>query len=161
MNKLQKGFTLIELMIVVAIIGILAAIAIPQYQDYTVKARLSDCSASAAAIKTNTAVAMQDGTLPAGALNGIPSLGILSAASYAGKNISQISVTSNAAVLGPVEFDCQFENDGTTYGSLAGYAAGPLNLVYASRRVDGGGTVRWVVSQAASADILPKHRPKD
>ena len=55
MTKLQKGFTLIELMIVVAIIGILAAIAIPAYQDYTVRAQVSEGMNLAAAAKAAVA----------------------------------------------------------------------------------------------------------
>ncbi|MBA3562537.1 MAG: pilin [Gammaproteobacteria bacterium] len=55
MNKLQKGFTLIELMIVVAIIGILAAIAIPAYQDYTIRSQVSEGLSLAAAAKTAVA----------------------------------------------------------------------------------------------------------
>ncbi|MCC7116485.1 MAG: pilin [Burkholderiales bacterium] len=55
MKKIQQGFTLIELMIVVAIIGILAAIAIPQYQNYTGRAQLSDAIMAAGGLKTAVA----------------------------------------------------------------------------------------------------------
>jgi type IV pilus assembly protein PilA len=55
MKNLQKGFTLIELMIVVAIIGILAAIAIPAYQDYTIRAQVSEGMVLAAAAKAAVA----------------------------------------------------------------------------------------------------------
>ncbi len=51
MKKIQQGFTLIELMIVIAIIGILAAIALPAYQDYTVRAKVSEGAIAASAIK--------------------------------------------------------------------------------------------------------------
>lgn len=54
-RSMQKGFTLIELMIVVAIIGILAAVALPAYQDYTVRAKVTECFSLASAAKTTVA----------------------------------------------------------------------------------------------------------
>jgi type IV pilus assembly protein PilA len=53
MKSLQKGFTLIELMIVVAIIGILAAVALPAYQDYTIRAKVSELILATSAAKIN------------------------------------------------------------------------------------------------------------
>ncbi|ENU17789.1 pilin [Acinetobacter lwoffii] len=65
MKSVQKGFTLIELMIVVAIIGILAAVALPAYQDYTVRAKVSEGILAASSCRSAVTEAVDSGTIPA------------------------------------------------------------------------------------------------
>jgi type IV pilus assembly protein PilA len=65
MKRMQQGFTLIELMIVVAIIGILAAVALPAYQDYTIRAKMSEIILAMSACRTSiTEVYQSGGTAP-------------------------------------------------------------------------------------------------
>jgi len=69
MKRLQQGFTLIELMIVVAIIGILAAVALPAYQDYTVRAKMSEVLLAMSACRTSITEVYQSGGTPPTANN--------------------------------------------------------------------------------------------
>jgi type IV pilus assembly protein PilA len=94
MNGIQKGFTLIELMIVVAIIGILAAIAIPAYQDYTVRAQVTEGMNLASPVETGIAEYFANtGSFP----SALSSVGI--SASPTGKYVSGVAITAGAIVV--------------------------------------------------------------
>ncbi|HEY2345292.1 MAG TPA: pilin [Xanthomonadaceae bacterium] len=91
MNKMQKGFTLIELMIVVAIIAILAAIAIPAYQDYVIRSQVSEGSSLAEGSKTAVAEFYSNtGRFPAGN----PSAGVSTPSSINGSYVTSVTVNS-------------------------------------------------------------------
>jgi len=94
--KLQKGFTLIELMIVIAIIGILAAIAIPAYQDYTIRAKVGEGLNLAGAAKLAVSETYDStGSFPTNqAQAGLPAAG-----SITGNYVSQVALANNTGVI--------------------------------------------------------------
>lgn len=96
MKKFQKGFTLIELMIVVAIIGILAAIAIPAYQDYTIRSRVSEGMNLAAGAKTTISETFaSDGTFKQTGTN--QSYGLAMPASIQGNSVTSVTIAAGTA----------------------------------------------------------------
>jgi len=95
-KQIQKGFTLIELMIVVAIIGILAAIAIPAYQDYTIRSQVSEGLAMAGAAKAAVAETFaQNGTWPL--TNAAAGVG--DATTITGKYVTQIEIDTGTITI--------------------------------------------------------------
>lgn len=140
--KTQKGFTLIELMIVVAIIAILAAIAIPQYQNYITKSQFSESQTIADGLKTPIVEYYnQTGSCPGNA-HGISPVG-----SYKGKYVNNVAVSTGAA---PCTITVTFDASPSV--------STPLNtktVVFSG--ADNGGTFSW---SCAATDIADKYLPQ-
>jgi type IV pilus assembly protein PilA len=101
MKQLQKGFTLIELMIVVAIIGILAAVALPAYQDYTIRAKMSEVILGMSACRTSITEVYQSGPANVIAANGwgCEAIGVTQSTKY----VQQIITDPNGVVTATVQ----------------------------------------------------------
>jgi type IV pilus assembly protein PilA len=149
MRIYQKGFTLIELMIVVAIIGILAAIAIPAYQDYTVRSKVTELINSAGVCKTSVAEYYQSlGAMPTGG------------ATQAG--CSNIGTANSAPPIVATTGEVQINASGTLLTQLGGAATGMFAYLPATASA-GAPITAWVCSKngtpAASTTIISKYLP--
>jgi type IV pilus assembly protein PilA len=150
MKKAQQGFTLIELMIVVAIIGILAAVAIPAYQDYTIKAKVQEGVSLASPAMTAMGVACSEGTLTS-ALTSTDynaSLGIPVHNAITGKYVNDI-LTAVAAGVPTVTI---------TYNVIGGTGGVPANGQVVYTGTCGAGGLTWAATGAAGmpTKFVPK-----
>ena len=140
MKKIQHGFTLIELMIVVAIIGILAAIAVPMYLDYTVRTQVASGLTLASGAKASVTEYFQDqGTFPSS--NNIA--GLSAPTSIAGRYVSQVEVAGNGLI--------QVTFGGPEVNSKI------LNAIMTMTPTDSGGSVEWACT--GDLTLVPKWLP--
>ncbi|WP_397536190.1 prepilin-type N-terminal cleavage/methylation domain-containing protein [Roseateles sp.] len=145
-KRAQQGFTLIELMIVVAIIGILAAVALPAYQDYTTKSKVSEAAQLISVAKKNMVVAFNEGTLSATSDN--TSLGLGAANTIQGKYVTSVTAAGTGATTGTITAVMRATGDTNVDGQ---------SIVWLVTCV-AGGSCNTTVSAAAPfpAKFLPK-----
>ncbi len=143
MKQMQKGFTLIELMIVVAIIGILAAVAIPAYQDYTVKAKIQEATNLSNPARTAVGIACSDGSLTTGMDNA--SFDLSSSSSYTGKYTKSVNISDSATDSATITIAMNAIGSAITDGAT---------IVYTGYCGAGGTT--WTVSGGVASKYLPK-----
>ena len=139
----QSGFTLIELMIVIAIIGILAAVAVPAYQDYTIRAKVVEGINLSSAAKLGVSESFQaDGVWPAN--NG--AAGVNAAATITGQYTTSVTV-DNAGAAGESRVVVQL-NAAAIDPTAARLPAGSDAVVFEAR--DNGGAIDWLCDAAVS-----------